>query len=135
MSTLSEVATHIAGLSISGVTSSSVFWNFEPPESPDVVVSLLGYPGGPPDLGFGFAGIAYEYAGVQFRVRGAPHDTQGPETMAHALYLKVAEMQGITISGTQYLMPRIASKPSLLETDEKGRKIFVFSCVFEKKPS
>ena len=106
------------------------------PATPDVCIAVGGYGGAPPTHGFGTLGIQYEEPGVQLLVRGAPHDSVEPEARAQRVYQAMAKIQGMTLSGTKYLMVRPQQSPFELKRDDQDtRVVFAANFLCEKEPS
>jgi hypothetical protein len=131
MSAMTELYDRVAAIS---PTVGPVFINHRP-ASPDACVTITKYPGAPPTGGFGDAGIRYETMGVQFAVRGARDDNDGPEGIAYRVWRNIAEIQAATLGSTFYLMAHSQGSPVLIETDQNGRRVFACSFQIEKEPS
>lgn len=130
MSTASEIADYLQ----TQLSIATVYVDFLPPEEPHVALAVFAYAGAPSVGGFGVAGIAFEYPGIQIQARGARDDHDAPELLCNQAWRKVAEIQGMTLGSTYYLMARSVQSPAKLLTDDKGRHVFAASFNVEKRP-
>ncbi len=99
------------------------------PNTPNACLLLRQTPGRPPVGGFGTAGIRFEYPNVQVVARGVKDDEQTPRALAESAYTKLAEVQAVALSGTNYLTVQPLQAPSgVLGDDELGRPRISFNC-------
>lgn len=117
--TLQEVRTFLLAAGI-GLTAAAVKLGVMP-DKPDVMTTLLEYPGPQDDAGFGSAGSRYEHPRMQIVVRGAPDDYQAARLQAEKIRQALAGVQGQTLSGTLYLMVKPLTSPFPMGEDVNKR--------------
>lgn len=105
------------------------------PATPDEVLVIGEFGGGPAMTGFSIDGVQHEEPGVQIRVRGKAHDYDTPRARIETAYQELCKVQGQTLGSTFYLFCRALQAPFFLRTDEKERYEFVVNFLCEKEPS
>jgi hypothetical protein len=105
------------------------------PASPNSVLLVSEYPGGPSLGGFGVAGVKHEYVGIQLKARGEPDDDEEPQARLYRAYIELAKVQGTSLGSTYYLMARAQGVPTLVERDSERRAVFGVNFIMEKEPS
>lgn len=135
MATLDELAAYLA-TELSMAVGTDLFSNRAPP-TPDAVLTIYETGGSPSELGLGVAGVLYEFPSVQVVARGAKDDFVTPRTVAENAYRALAEIQGATLSGTEYLLVRPLNPPQSTApgVDEDGRPRWSFNVLVEKELS
>lgn len=135
MSALAEVAAYVATLSLGSPAPTVVKGQL--PDAPASCIAVLEYGGPPPDLGFGVAGIQYEYPALQLLFRGEPNDYASPRALAETVYQELAKVQAESIGSppVYYHFVKPQQAPFLLERDGQQRCVIAFNVVAEKVPS
>jgi hypothetical protein len=140
MPVLNEIATRLAsdGVGTVGGTSGDVIHIGTMPETDTTgtVIALYEYGGEAADLGFGVTSkVKYEYPRVQVVCRGTANDYATPRATADTVRNKLAQVQGVTLSGINYLLVRPLQSPFPMKRDEQHRFYFACNYAVEKEPS
>jgi hypothetical protein len=134
MSAVTDIATYITTLGISGLTvldgaaGAGVFRN-EIPDAPDHCAVVRGYGGRPPEGQLGVPGLKWEYPGIQVICRGVAYDYATPESDARTIFLALGQRGlGITFtSGHEYLMIDPVQNPFPLGGKDDNNRIVIAS--------
>lgn len=132
MGAIAEVATFLGTVS---PTLGTIKKGTALPATPDVVLAVTEFPGGPSAGAFGHAGIKYELTGIQLRARGAKNDENAARALLHRARHEFAKVQAQTLSGTYYLTVTTQGGIFPLMLDDDERPVVAANFLVEKEES
>ena len=77
----------------------------------------------------------HEHPSIQLMVRGVPDDYETPRLVIERAYHEMAKIQGMTLSGVNYLFVRPKQAPFLMARDDSKRIRFAVNFSVDKEPS
>lgn len=134
MTLLGDIATRLGTLSGGALSGYTVLTGFRP-DYPDKIVVIYETGGRGASLGFGVAGIQFEYPSIQVLARGEADDYAGPRAVLEAVYQDLPKVQATTLNSTTYHTIIALQAPFLLERDPKRRVVLVVNFNIEKRPA
>lgn len=136
MSTLSEIGDYLVaqgiGLLQKPSTGANLFLGSRP-DSPDEVVALYEYPGGPPEYVQDQDGPNAEK--VQLQVVTRANDYETAWNRANRCWRALASVKNTTLGTTKYRSVRPNASPSNMGRDSNDRNLIFFNCTVDKEVS
>jgi hypothetical protein len=129
MATLDELGAFLqsAGLAVEGT---DMFLGSQP-DTPDRILSLHEYPGGPPQ--YTQDSFMPKWERVQIQVVARARTYQDAKNFADRVWQHMAVVTNAILSGTHYLCIRPNGSPAIMRRDMHDRLLIFFNATIEKE--
>jgi len=131
MSTLTELGDYIEGLGL-GTQAVDLFLGSRP-DSPDQLIALYQYAGGPPEYVQSSFSPTVEVVQIQVVARSIAYEDA--DALASAVWTALAIITNATLGSTRYRSVRPNASPGLMGRDSNDRILVSFNTTVEKEVS